>query len=849
MAKAKKSTKKFKKKGLGEHTSRRKVIKKKEHTAPVVAAKAGGNTAKEVKGIPDMELDEFLDGGFEAAGAEASGSEDNSSMDGDLALDAGDGLHLEPTPEMTDAQAAGSEDLSDEDDPVGQHNRKLKTEMSQHEAQLAALRERDPEFYAYLQQTDQELLDFKADEDESDQDEETEADAGEDGAGIPDAAAGRQTDAASTSGRMLVTSQLVDRWCRAAQEGATMGTMRQLLRAFRAACHFGDTEEEVAAAMRIASSHVFNQLLMFLLQEGASLFARMLGFKAGELPPPDKLTKSDRWRKCEPLAKSFLGNTLHLLSHLTESGSIAYVLQRMRALVPLLAASQRLQRKLLQHCLTLFGSDQRGPALQALLLIRQMALLLPDPALDLALKGTYRTFVRNARFVTPDSAPHIAFMAACVVEMHSLDMGAAYEHAFSAVRQLAQLLRAGLAQRSQQALQEVYSWPTLHALELWARLLSSLSDRAELKPLVYPVVQLLLGVAGLVPSPRYFPLRLRCIASLSALSAATGVFIPLAPPLLEVLTWSELRKAPAAQQAGKPPDLMTQLRAGQSQLRTPSFQEAVVNLALEQLAGHMAQWSCHIAFPEMAHLSIHHLRKFVKQCPVERFRAAARSLLDAAQRNSAWLAQKRSSVDFSPKDAQQIAEFLQDEKLAGQAPLQKFHASLVERSRQQRALRSAKEVNVATAAQQDMSDASDDEDLDAPISNLQQAEATAAVLPAGGLNFRAQIVAGKAARKKAAAEAEQEAAAAAAAAPSAEDDARHGSDMDILEDYVLSDDEDDDAAAAEAGKKKEPGHRRSGKQAPRGKHRKLAGKVSASKGSKSGPSKQIPKAKRSKQKR
>ena len=79
----------------------------------------------------------------------------------------------------------------------------------------------------------------------------------------------------------------------------------------------------------------------------------------------------------------------------------------------------------------------------------------------------------------------------------------------------------------------------------------------------------------------------------------------------------------------------------------------------------MAQWSCHIAFPEMAHLSIHHLRKFVKQCPVERFRAAARSLLDASQRNSAWLAQKRSSVDFSPKDAQQISEFLQEEKLAG----------------------------------------------------------------------------------------------------------------------------------------------------------------------------------------
>lgn len=59
-----------------------------------------------------MDLDEFLDGGFEAAGleAEAVGSEDDSSsMDGDLALEAGDAPALEPNVEMPDAQAAGSE--------------------------------------------------------------------------------------------------------------------------------------------------------------------------------------------------------------------------------------------------------------------------------------------------------------------------------------------------------------------------------------------------------------------------------------------------------------------------------------------------------------------------------------------------------------------------------------------------------------------------------------------------------------------------------------------------------------------------------------------------------------------
>ena len=137
MAKVKKSTKKFKKKGLGEHTSRRKVIKRKDTKPSSTASNAGtssspqrssvksllqsksrfkagpnagGHAAKEVKAIPDMELDEFLDGGFEAAGAEATGSEDDSSdMDGDLALEAGDGQVLEPNHEMPGASAVGPE--------------------------------------------------------------------------------------------------------------------------------------------------------------------------------------------------------------------------------------------------------------------------------------------------------------------------------------------------------------------------------------------------------------------------------------------------------------------------------------------------------------------------------------------------------------------------------------------------------------------------------------------------------------------------------------------------------------------------------------------------------------------
>ena len=50
---------------------------------------------------------------------------------------------------------------------------------------------------------------------------------------------------------------------------------------------------------------------------------------------------------------------------------------------------------------------------------------------------------------------------------------------------------------------------TINSLELWAKVLAAHADDPELRPLIYPVAQLLLGAARLVPTPGYFPLRLR----------------------------------------------------------------------------------------------------------------------------------------------------------------------------------------------------------------------------------------------------------------------------------------------------------------------------------------------------
>ena len=87
-----------------------------------------------------------------------------------------------------------------------------------------------------------------------------------------------------------------------------------------------------------------------------------------------------------------------------------------------------------------------------------MALVLPPPALDKCLSGVYRTYATNAKFVSAATLPHLNFMSSCVVEMCGLDLGAAYQVAFGAIKQLAVLLRNAMSNKSKEAFKEVYCW-------------------------------------------------------------------------------------------------------------------------------------------------------------------------------------------------------------------------------------------------------------------------------------------------------------------------------------------------------------------------------------------------------
>ena len=76
-------------------------------------------------------------------------------------------------------------------------------------------------------------------------------------------------------------------------------------------------------------------------------------------------------------------------------------------------------------------------------------------------------------------------------------------------------------------------------------MLGTYPTESELGALVYPLVQVALGTATHLNAPKYLPLRLQICQALTRLQRQAGVFIPLAPHLLETLARTDLHATSA----------------------------------------------------------------------------------------------------------------------------------------------------------------------------------------------------------------------------------------------------------------------------------------------------------------
>lgn len=273
--------------------------------------------------------------------------------------------------------------------------------------------------------------------------------------------------------------------------------------------------------------------------------------------------------------------------------------------------------------------------------------------LNHVLKAMYLSYVRNSKFVSPNTLPAINFMRRSLVEMFALDLNVTYQHAFLYIRQLAIHLRNAVILKKKDSFQACYNWQYINSLRLWSDLLGTTSDKPQLQPLVYPLVTIAFGVIRLIPTAQYFPLRFHCIQTLIDLAKSTHTFIPVLPLILEVLKSNTFNRKHTSVSM-KPMQFTCILRLNKGQLAENGFRDEVVEQVCGLTLQYLAYESASLAFCDLAVHTVMALKAYLKECRNANYSRKLKQLVDKIQENSKFIEQERRKINFGLKDTAQI---------------------------------------------------------------------------------------------------------------------------------------------------------------------------------------------------
>ncbi|KAG8810553.1 Nucleolar Complex 2 protein, partial [Serendipita sp. 399] len=334
--------------------------------------------------------------------------------------------------EDDDASFASVDDLEDDD------------EGAEHLMELSKLAEKDPEFYKYLQENDKELLEFKLnDKMDAISDEDMEE-------GIP------STDGDEHEATPTLTLEVLKGWQKAILEHRSLRALRKLLVAFRSATYANDEGANVAWV--INNSTVFDKVVTTALKYTPIVLDHHIPYRKlpnGRYKPP---LQSPKQQTLTRLVSTFFMSILHLLSQIADPQLLVTCLVESAKMVPYIVGNRKVVKAYLKACLGLWSSpnvdnkdemetEDQGSAggdkvrIGAFLCIRKIALGSDESLLDMVLKGTYSTFLRNCKSTNVHSLPAINLMKNTGADLYSIDPATSYQHAFGYIRQLAVTLR------------------------------------------------------------------------------------------------------------------------------------------------------------------------------------------------------------------------------------------------------------------------------------------------------------------------------------------------------------------------------------------------------------------------
>ncbi|XP_039903412.1 nucleolar complex protein 2 homolog isoform X1 [Simochromis diagramma] len=606
--------------------------------------------AKQKRKLEDLSVDEFLLTGFESD---------------------------EEPPKQN-----GLKKKTDQNSPSPKKDQKSKGKASQHKEQLSRLKSKDPEFYKFLQENDQALLNFDDTDSSDDEDERgyhklpsklEEASSGDEEDDDDEYAAKSSKKAKKGADTIKVTDKMIDDWKAAMKKEPTAHLFREVTQAFKAAVATTKGEEGGQCRYKVADSSVFNALVLFCIKDIHGALQRMLNLK------PDKDQKksvlpssSPRWQKNQMDIKMYLSGVVQLLSSLTEATVICAVLKHTNQLVPYYLCLPKQCRHLIKQLMKQWSTGEETSRVLAFLALNKICRQKQETYLNPILKQMYISYVQNCKFTSPNVLPMINFMQRTLTEMYALDTQVTYQHAFIYIRQLAIHLRNAMTMKKKETYQSVYNWQYIHCLFLWCRVLSTLHPSEVLQPLIYPLCQVIIGTIKLVPTARYYPLRMHCCRALTLLSGSTNTFVPVLPFLLEIFQQVDFNKKPG-RISKKPINFAVILKLNKVNLIEKAYKDGMIDQLYDLILDYFHTQASSIGFPELALPTIIQLKAFLKECKVANYSKPVRQLLEKIQENSSHITGRRQKATFGVADAAAVAAWEKQIQEEG-TPLSKYYS-------------------------------------------------------------------------------------------------------------------------------------------------------------------------------
>ncbi|GMF25075.1 unnamed protein product [Phytophthora fragariaefolia] len=478
------------------------------------------------------------------------------------------------------------------------------------------------------------------------------------------------------AGRTVVTMAVLQKAEKECFEAKSVSGLRRLVKIFSDACRSSDaadSNKDGEITYDVQSSAVYNRLMVNVFRKTHETLSALVALESTSEEDGKFKVDDKKWKKYSLVIRRFFSCACYVLEQTTGQDIQTFVLRELVHYIPFLVPCPKTSRRMLKALLKLWAKSlNANVCMLAFVRIRDMALAVPFPFLELCLKGIYVTYMRNTKFTNEVTLPHHVLMGNCVVELFGLDLSSSYQHAFVYIRELAIAVRKTITSPGPDTFKAVLNWQFFNQLRVWTAVVCAYPAENQLRALVYPLSQLLLAVVRLSSTLRFAPLRFHCVKLLQQLALATNSFIPTSPALLEVLQLEPFRSSyKKGGKAGKGSsnsttevDLELRVKLSKTELDAKRIHDQLIVRLFELLQRECEVYKFNVAFPELAVPLQLTLNKFMHACAVPKWKAQARGLSDSIKKRAEWIRSKRSGLDLCPKDTAQLDDFLRAEREA-----------------------------------------------------------------------------------------------------------------------------------------------------------------------------------------